>query len=925
MRVFALLVFLGAAPLAHAQQPASALPSDEDLSIQSFLQAVERAISTTNRAAWLDLLSPNADRDAATEFFDSMVPQGVTAAVVRGRDRKDLLGTLPGDGYSLMTEVFIETGTRGRIMTWTLDIRKPRDSTEQQPWRLVGHERLSFVEGLHRLSLNRAKQFTARDVVVKSVDFELRLPAGDAFVAETSEGITALVLIGDGTMVFKPAPPEERGQLKIFAGSEAIETPFTAAFIRLNPYEFEQQQLRQSLTEAPAVDQRLFRRAQTLFDEDISKSFSLDLSDLSRDTWSLLPQTGDFLAEVRTRRFDTLTFARSTGEPEDVTLFHRGRKKNIASYASPMKLSSRGPTYNEDDLAEYDILNYTIDATFSPERGWLEGQTRLRLRVKTFALAALTLRLNDKLTVKAVSSDELGRLLFLRVRNQNAIVINLPSAVARDLELTLTVAYQGPMQTQRLDEESIEVTQEGGRNQPEDLPYVPPEPNWLFSNRSYWYPQGQVTDYATSTVRVTVPSTHGVAASGVMTTASAAATAPGPGGPQITYTFEAQQPSRYIGLVISRMSTVDASHVALEIVPPQGVTQAPATTYVGNGVLAPQRASSKTIPPIGSRNTMMLSVLANRRQVAKGREMVGTAADIVRYYASVVGDIPFDALTVAMVENTLPGGHSPAYMVMLNNPSPLSPFSWRNDPAAFSNYPEFYIAHEIAHQWWGQAVGWQNYHEQWLSEGIAQYFAALYARERRGEPAFRELLRQFRRWTLDQSDQGPIWLGYRLGHLKNDSRIFRAVLYNKSAGVLHMLRRLIGDDAFFRGMRRFYADNRFKKAGTDELRRAMEAEAGQPLERFFQRWVLESTLPRLRYSTTVEGQDLVVRFEQVGAASGALFDLPVTIAINYSDKTTEEIVPVTEAVVEKRIRLKGTLRNVEVNSDDAALAVFEKR
>jgi hypothetical protein len=925
MRGLALLVFLGASSLAHAQQPATAPPFDEELSLQSFLRAVETAISTNNRTAWLDLLSPNADRDAAVEFFDSIVPQCVTGAVVRLRDRTDLLGTLPGDGYSLMTEVFIETGSRGRIMTWTLDVRKPRDSTEPQPWRLVGHERLSFVEGLHRLALTKSKQFTARDLVIKSIDFELRLPAGEAFVAETSEGITALVLVGDGTMAFAPAPIEERGQLKIFSGTEALETSFSAAFVRMNPYEFEQQQLRQSLTETPAVDQRLFRRAQSLFDEDIGKSFSLDLSDLSRDTWSLLPQTGDFLAEVRTRRFDTLTFARSTGEPEDVTMFHRGRKKNIASYASPMKLASRGRAYNEDDFTEYDIVHYNIDASFSPERGWLEGQARLRLRIKTYALAALTLRLNDKLTVKGVTSEELGRLLFLRVRNQNAIVVNLPSAVVRDLELTLTVVYQGPMQTQRLDEESIEVTQEGGRVQPEDLPYVPPEPNWLFSNRSYWYPQGQVTDYATSTVRVTVPSSYGVAASGVLAAASAAAGTPGPAGPQVTYTFEAHQPARYIGLVVSRMSTVDASHVALEIVPPSGTVQIDSMTYIGNGVLASQRGVAKTIPPIGSRNTMMLAVIANRRQIAKGREMVGTAAEIVRFYSSIVGDIPFDSLTVAMVENTLPGGHSPAYVVMINNPSPLAPFSWRNDPAAFANYPEFYIAHEIAHQWWGQAVGWQNYHEQWLSEGISQYFAALYARERRGEPTFRELLRQFRRWALDQSDQGPISLGYRLGHLKNESRIFRAVLYNKSAGVLHMLRRLIGDDAFFKGMRRYYADNRFKKAGTDDLRRAMEAEAGQPLERFFQRWVLESALPRLRYSTTVEGQDLVIRFEQVATAPGGLFDVPVTVAINYTDRTTEEIVAITEAVVEKRIRLSGTLRNVEVNSDDAALAVFEKR
>lgn len=922
MRFFALLVFVLSASAASAQQPAASLPSDEDLSIQAFLQAIEQSISTTNRTAWLDLLSSNADRDAAIEFFDSMVPQGVTRAVVRERDRSDLMGALPGDGYRLLAEVLIETGTRGRIMTWKLDIRKPRDSNERQPWRLVSEERLSFIEGLHRLSLHPGKQFAAHDFAVKSVDFELRFPTGDVFVAETSEGVTGLVLLGDGIMTFTPTPKEERGQLKIFSGAESLETPFSAAFVRLNPFEFEQQHLGDLLTPVATVDTRALRRAQAIFDEEVARSFSLDLSDLSRDTWSLLPQVGDFLAEVRTRRFDTLTYARATGEPEDVTLFHRGRKKNIAAYASPMKLASRGRFYNEDDLVEYDVTNYDINATFIPEREWLEGTTRIKLRVKAYALAALTLKLSDQLTVRSINSDELGRLLFLRVRNQNAIVVNLPSAVGRDVELTLDVAYQGPMHTQSLDQESIAV-QDQART--DDIPFIPPEPNWLFSNRSYWYPQGQVTDYATSTVRVTVPATYGVVASGALT-----ASAPAGGtlaGPRTVYTFTAAQPARYIGLVISKMQAVDATDIVLQAKPAvAGDDASPEEmTYLGDGILVPTRRKAAGIAAVGTRSAIRLSVTANRREVSKGRETLGSAADILRFYSALVGDAPYDALTIAMVENALPGGHSPAYVAMLNNPSPLSPFTWRNDPATFSNYPEFYLAHELAHQWWGQAVGWQNYHEQWLSEGISQYFAALYAKEHRGDAIFRDVLRQFRRWGVEQSEQGPISLGYRLGHLKNDSRVFRAVIYNKSAGVLHMLRRLIGDDAFWRGMRRFYVDNRFKKAGTEDLRRAMEGESGESLQRFFQRWILESGVPKLRYSTAVDGQELVVRFEQVTSGPDVVYDLPVTIAINYADKSVEEVVPVVAASVEKRFPLAGALKSVDVNSDGAALAIFEKR
>jgi hypothetical protein len=902
----ALAIALAAASLSGHQQPASDPPTDDELSIQLLMQAVETALSTTDRDAWLAVLSANADRVAAAEFFDAMVPQGVTRAIVRARDRQPLAGALPGEGYRLVAEILIETGARARIATWRLDIRRPRGTTERQPWRVISQEKLSSVEGLHNLALHPEKQFTVSNLIVKSVDYELRLASGDVFVAETAEGVTALVLLGEGTMTFTPTPAEERGQVRLYAGADTLETPFNAAYLRMNPFDFDQQVKRQTLTPV-ARDGRTFRRAQLLFDEMVGKSFSLDLQDLSRETWSLLPQIGDFLAEVRTRRFGTLTFARSTNEAEDITLFSRERKRNISVYASEMKLSSRGRFFNEDDLVEYDVLDYEITAAFAPSREWIDGRTRLRLRIKAYALGALTLKLAENFNVSSVSSDQLGPLLFLRVRSQNSFVVNLPTPVARDMELTLTVAYSGRITPQALEQETVSL--EAGQRSSEDVPYVPAEPRFLYSNRNQWYPQGQVTDYATATLRLSVPADYGIVASGLLMNTEPVR---GSGGDiqQIRYEFRAPQPVRYLGVVISRFTRVDASTVALDIVPPPLTPTAPKAAF----------------PAVGTRNTVALSIEANKRQEQRGRDLMSTAAEIFRFYAATVGDVPYDGMTVAMVEDELPGGHSPGYFAVINNPLPVKPFVWRNDPASFNNFPEFFVAHELAHQWWGQAVGWKNYHEQWLSEGFAQYFAAMYARERRGEPAFRDVIRQLRRWALDQSDQGAVYLGYRLGHIKGDSRVFRALVYNKGAGVLHMLRRLLGDEAFFRGVRRFYSENRFKKAGTEDLQRAMERESNRDLNRFFERWIYESGIPRVRYSTSQEGQDLIVRFEQVTAApDGVLYDIPVTVTIQTVDGTVEEVVAITQAVVEKRITLASPMRNVEINADGAALAIFDRR
>jgi hypothetical protein len=412
------------------------------------------------------------------------------------------------------------------------------------------------------------------------------------------------------------------------------------------------------------------------------------------------------------------------------------------------------------------------------------------------------------------------------------------------------------------------------------------------STRSFWYPQNTIPDYATATVRVTVPEGFGCVASGQLrgsndVTLRDLMTLPD----GKSFLFAATEPLRYLAVVVSRF--VPVARTTLDI--------------------PTDKASSTTI---------QVAIEANPRQVALGRSLVPDVEAILRFYTGLLGDAPYSAATVALVEHELPGGHSPAYFAALNSPVPGTRYSWRNDPVAFLGFPEFFIAHELAHQWWGQAVGWRNYHEQWLSEGFAQYFAALYARHTRGERTFADMLRQFRKWSIAESEEGPISLGYRLGHIRSEPRVFRALVYNKGAAVLHMLRQLIGDDSFFRGVRSFYNEQKFRKAGTEDLRRAMEAESGRSLDRFFARWIHGAELPTVHYSTTIDSGTITVRFEQVG---DLLFDIPVTVRVIYADGRAQDVVvPVADQKVEWSVRADGAVRQIQINRDSAALAHFKQ-
>jgi hypothetical protein len=880
------------------------VPAPQPDGVAVLLARLEKLLLAGEAAQFATLLSTNAAAEPARQFAAEIFTSGVTRAVVMERDRAPLQGALPGDGYRLVAEMFTETPERGRIVTARIDVRRPRDAADPDAWRIVAAERLTSVEGLYKLRLNPTMQFAARDLVIRAEDMKLVFDEGSVFVVDTAEGITGLVLLGRGEMQFTPAPETERGQVRIFSGHETLTARFDTAFVRLNPFEYETRITKASLS-AVAVDSRLLRRAQEVFAEEAPRSFSLDLTDLSRETWYLLPSFGDFLAEVRTRRHGTLTYARSTGEAEDISLFIREKRRNIALYASPQKLSARGRFYDEDTLTDYDVLDYNIETTVAPEREFIEGRAQVKIRIRSYALATLTIRLADPLAVASVASVEHGRLLHIRVRNQNSVVVNLPTAMPRGSELTLLVAYAGRLPSQGVDREALEMS-----GQREDLPLVPPEPNFLLSNRAFWYPQGQVTDYATATMRITVPQGYGCVASG-----EAAAGSPvllrdsTPQGGRRQFVFTASDPLRYLAFIVSRF--VRVQHRTIPIGADTVMPKAPSVSP--DGVRQ---------PGFRVRDHVTLAVEANPRQQGRGREVSAWAVEILQFYSTLMGDTPYPALSLALVEHDLPGGHSPAYLVVLNNPLPSTPFVWRNDPAAFSGFPEFFLAHELAHQWWGQAVGWKNYHEQWISEGFAQYFAALYAQKAHGEATFTDMLRQFRRWALAESDQGAVHLGYRLGHIKGDSRIFRALIYNKGAAVLHMLRRLVGSEVFFNALRRFYEEQKFQKAGTDDLRKAFEAESGRPLERFFERWIYGAELPRLRYDTVVGDREVTVRFEQMGEL---VFDVPVTVSIAYADgRTTDVVVPVTEQRVVQKIPVDGAVRQVQVNRDAAALAHFDE-
>ncbi|HUR21922.1 MAG TPA: M1 family aminopeptidase [Vicinamibacterales bacterium] len=875
-------------------------PTQAD-SVVRLLTDIENAMSSNNVDEFIRLTGATLPTAEMSALASSLFREKQTSAAVRERDRRPA-----GTGYALLVEILIAQGDSGRIVTWELRVQPKADDTTR--YEIVGATPIASVDGLAKLKLDTTKQFAPHDLVITSPGLTLHLSSGSVFLAHVEDGTTALLFRGKGTMRFAPDDPAEQIQVRAFSGKPAMDTPLEAVYLRLNPYEFSNY-VASSQLEPAEISAGEVARARALFDELSVKSYTLSLNDLTTDRWSLSPQAGYALAEIRTGQFGNLTYVRAKDDAEDVSLFDRARGRNISVFTSAERLAARGRYFSEDDTATYDVLHYEVDVRFDPEREWVSGRGALKVRTRRDGLTSLTVKLTESLGVSSVSSPTFGRLLALRISGQSGLLVTLPRALPSGTELVLEMAYSGRLPSQGIEREAMALDADQQQPQPPlpslDQPILP-EPRYLYSNRSYWYPQSPVTDFATASLRLTVPAQFQVVAAGslvssVVTPENLQRGRNGDERAERTVQFVADRPVRYLACVISRFVPVGGARAEVPAI---------AAPEAGGEVARRSAPGAVTV-----------DVVATPRLLRANRGVAERTAGILQYYASIIGEAPYPDFSLATLDAELPSGHSPAYFAIWNQPSLPTNLSWRNDPVALTGHPFYFLAHEVAHQWWGQAIGWKNYHEQWLSEGLAQYFAAIYAGHDRGAETERALFRQMRDSALSLSRHGPIHLGYRLGHVQNDGRIFRGLVYNKSAVVLDMLQRLIGPEAFTRGIQRFYRTHRFTKAGTEDLKKAFEAETAVPLGRFFDRWIHGFTVPEVRMTWRMaDDTHVAVRIEQTGEA----FDFPLTLTIQHSDGRIEQVpAVVTTPVHDALIPVATPVRRVDTR-DDVGLVIVKR-
>ena len=244
------------------------------------------------------------------------------------------------------------------------------------------------------------------------------------------------------------------------------------------------------------------------------------------------------------------------------------------------------------------------------------------------------------------------------------------------------------------------------------------------------------------------------------------------------------------------------------------------------------------------------------------------AASIVSLFESLVGPFPYEKL--AHVQSaTRFGGMENATAIF-----------YAYDLFEKRTLGEGIIAHETAHQWFGDAVTEREWGHLWLSEGFATYFAALWTQRSRGDSAFRTEMAEIRRQVLEDSvvAQRPVIDTAQTNYLA----LLNANSYQKGGYVLYMLHRQLGDSAFFRGLRSYYLKYRHGNASSDDLRAELERTSGASLGQFFDQWLRRPGAAAPTIGWAYDAADGTVSLLVLQDSTRGTYELPLTVAMSFA-------------------------------------------
>jgi len=738
----------------------------------------------------------------------------------------------------------------------------------------------SIYAALNALRVNRGGVYAVKNLDLRRDSVHITFIEGELAFLEPFDGKeTGFVFSGRGHILAIPREPIEKASMARFLETPLLDQEFSRVYARFD--DDTAAELRKRLGEAGAISGS---------DPDLVSEWDSLIAGLNPGN-SLRILT-DLLSDRPTPYFYAGIEGQVSG-PFDLLIDNRrseqvliGQPKMVNDHVFYNVWTSFRLPGTTEFAAPFSPVDYSLDTTIQPD-SILSGDASLSLKAVRSGERTVTLELSSLLRVESVFDADGQPLEFFQNqpvegrnpadRDDDSLMVVLPKTANAGVTFQLRIHYRGRVI----------------RNAGNGVYYV--------GEHGTWYPHVSGLDsFSTFDLRFRWPKQLRLVATGEQLEEHET-------GEWREGHWRSERPILVAGFNLGdyRVNSIEADGVKIDLFANPQLEQAldPRTGKRTILMPVPEETYQGTIKPSfdGAVSTPNPSLNPAATLHQLGEEI----AQAMQFFGRFGGPFPFARLEVSQI----PGSFGQGWPGLLYLPtySFLSTESQRRlglTKAVQEHFTEIVPYHELAHQWWGNQVAWHSYRDQWISEGLANYVALLYAQSRKdSEHALTIWLGRYRDNLTTKlpgkedliDSTGPLALGYRLRSSLNPGG-FDEVIYAKSTWVFHMLRMMLRNpqakdpDERFAGMLRSLADShRDGFLTTGELQRAVEKfmqpsmnlEGDRTMSWFFDQWVRGTGIPQYNaeFKVQQQGDQYVVKgvLSQTGVPPRFLASVPLYV------------------------------------------------
>jgi len=766
---------------------------------------------------------------------------------------------------------------------------------------------------------------TVNNLVLQKDAGRFTLKAGEIYFIKTVDGkTTGAVFLGSGEFSLTPPVEVEKKALAIFTGAPEVRENFEGLTMFFTDDTFD------VIRNSPSVQMgkggpqaEKARAAYRDKEEKLRKEFHFNItSRVLADIYA--PQRkGFFTVFIDGKNFGKLIYQIDPlGIPEVYP-----EQVELSSYAettggiwTAFHLADeykKGTANSWQDRRTYDIKNHDIDATVSGTRLIVKDEITLEMREANSRF--LPFDLYRSLRVKAVKDEKGNAIAFVQEKKEEDadFGVILPEGRPAGTQFKLTVEYDG-----------TEALREAGSG------------NFILIPRSTWYPNNPETafgDRATFNMTFHSPKKYTMVGTG-----SRMGDEVVDGDQKIS-----KWSSEGVELAVAGFNYGDFKEKKVD----DPDTKLGLEVYANRVLPDEIRNVQRQIEQAETQGAITGTTLGSLNTGGMADTVLNQAQNATRIYNAFFGPLPYKRVAMTQQPAGNFGQAWPTlvfmpYTAFFDDTSRVQLFGIRGGTDLFWKEVG---AHEVAHQWWGHMVGWTSYHDQWMSEGFAEFSTSLYIYYiRKDMNKFIDFWETQRKEIVEASPAsngrkpftvGPVTQGYRLNNAKTGS-IARVMIYPKGAFILHMIRMMMydrkggGDTRFQEMMKDFLASHPNRDISTEDFKHAvekhilpsMDIDKNRKMDWFFDEYVYGTEMPsyKLTYSLTSSGDGKTMlngKIEQSGVSKDFVMIVPLYIDFGKGWAYLGTTTMVGNTTLDlKNIALPGEPKKVAVAALDDVLA-----